>query len=138
MKKIILLFFLLVLFYNCVSVKKYNKRLEEPIAVDKLKEDVDFIYQKLQRLQPDLYWYITKQDLNFKFDSIKNTIYEPLTSTQFYYKISPLIAFIRQGHVEVGYLGKKLSVKEQSTLKKKELVPYHSLILNYLMINFIS
>ena len=80
MKKI---FFLLAFtsLLSCVSVKKYNERLEKPLSTEKLKQDVDFTHQKLQKLHPNLYWYISKEQLDYKFDSLKTNISKPCAST---------------------------------------------------------
>ena len=64
MKKITLLIILIV-FANCQSVEQHNSKINDLIAIDKLQSDVDFTYQKLQTLQPKLYWYITKEKLDF-------------------------------------------------------------------------
>jgi hypothetical protein len=62
-----------------------------------LKSDVDFTHTKLQNLHPNLYWYI-KVSFDFKFDSIKSTIDQPITPLAFYKKLSPIVAAVRQGH----------------------------------------
>jgi len=41
---------------SCTSVKEYNKKIEEPIPIVKLKQDVDFANKKLQKFHPNLYW----------------------------------------------------------------------------------
>jgi hypothetical protein len=55
-------------------MKEHDKHINNLISEKELKADVDFIYKKLQRLQPKLYWYISKNELDYKFDSLKNTI----------------------------------------------------------------
>ena len=72
MKNIIILFGTLFLF-SCQSIKKFNQQLTAPIAVDKLQKDVDYSYQKLKQLHPKLYWYISKEKLDYKFDSLKKS-----------------------------------------------------------------
>ena len=95
------LFIFLFIFTSCVSVKKYNERLLTPISTEKLKEDVDFTYKILQKNHPDLYGYISKEKLDFKFDSLKTTIKKPLTSSEFYQKLAPVISEVRQGHLNL-------------------------------------
>jgi hypothetical protein len=60
-----------------------------------LKSDVDFTHTKLQNLHPNLYWYISKSALDFKFDSIKSTIDQPITPLAFK-KLSPIVAAVRK------------------------------------------
>ena len=70
----------------------------------------------MQKIQPSLYEFITKEELRRKFDSVRGTINIPLKPNEFYFKISPLLASIRQGHASMGQLTKKYSKKEKSEL----------------------
>ena len=119
MKKTI--YFLIVcLLTSCISVKTYNKNLEKPISAEKLKTDVDFAYLKLRQLHPNLYWYISKNSLDYKFDSLKTTIIKPLKPLEFYLKLEPVIAKIKEGHLRVIIPAKKLTRKEQKFLKTQK------------------
>ena len=105
---------------SCTSVKEYNKKLEEPIPIVKLKKDVDFANKKLQKFHPNLYWYITKNQLDYKFDSLKQTIKQPLKPSEFYLKLAPVIADVREGHLRLVPLEKKLTKKETKKLKDQK------------------
>jgi C-terminal processing protease CtpA/Prc len=123
MKKSLIILFCIAFLVSCNSVKKNNSQVNEPVSVEKLKKDVDFAYTKLQKLQPALYWYISKEQLDFKFDSLKTTITKPLTSYVFYTKITPIINEIRQGHLGVYPNSKVWSKKEAKELSKKGMGP---------------
>lgn len=123
MKKIIPYVFILLFFAQCSSVKKHNEQLTDLIRVDKLKSDVDFTYKKLQHLHPNLYWYIAKKDLDYKFDSLKSTITEPLTPLAFYKKLSPVVSAVRQGHTFLYPPEKLMTKKETKALLKKGTGP---------------
>ncbi|WP_294299975.1 S41 family peptidase [uncultured Chryseobacterium sp.] len=114
------IFLLIFTLASCVSVKKYNEQQKVCIPPEKLKEDVDFAYSKLKETHPQLYWYISKQDLDYKFDSLKRTISEPLTPLQFYFKLQPVIAGIREGHLSLRIPSKMISKKEIKTLEGKK------------------
>lgn len=105
---------------SCISVKEYNKKIEEPIPIVKLKQDVDFANKKLQKFHPNLYWYITKNQLDYKFDSLKQTIKQPLKPSEFYLKLAPIIADVREGHLRLIPLEKKLTKKETKKLKNQK------------------
>ena len=119
MKKIAFLLFILSL-NSCISVKKYNERLEKPISSEKLKQDIDYAYLKLQKLHPTLYTYILKEKLDYKFDSLKNTIHQPLKPLEFYFKLAPVVAEVRQGHLRLVPPEKKLTKKEIKKLKEQK------------------
>lgn len=124
MRKIILHVFIVLLFTQCSSVKKHNAHLMTLLPVDQLKSDVDFTYTKLQSLHPNLYWYISKSALDFKFDSIKSTITEPSTPLAFYKKLSPIVAAVRQGHTYLYPASKEMAKKETKALIKKGTGPF--------------
>ncbi len=119
MKKIVS-FLILIFLFSCQSVKKNNLFLEKKISVTELRKDVDFTYQKLQKFHPNLYWYISKEELDYKFDSLKTNINEPLTPNQFFFKLAPVIASIKEGHLRLRSLGKKYSKSEKKELKNKK------------------
>jgi C-terminal processing protease CtpA/Prc len=67
-----------------------------------------------------LYWYISKDSLDYKFDSLKTTINEPLKPLDFYLKLEPVIAKIKEGHLRVTIPVKKLTKKQQKYLKTQK------------------
>lgn len=119
MKKILLLLLLGIL-SSCISVKKYNEQLETKISPEKLKNDVDYTYRKLQKLHPNLYWYISKDSLDYKFDSLKTSIIKPLNPKEFYQKLAPVVAKIREGHLRIVVPDKRLTKKQIKKLKDQK------------------
>ncbi|QDP84092.1 peptidase S41 [Chryseobacterium sp. SNU WT5] len=119
MKRILLLSSLFII-SSCVSVKKHNEKLEIPISVEKLKEDIDYTHRKLEQLHPKLYWYISKEELDYKFDSLKTTIQKPLKPNEFYQKLAPIIAKVREGHLRLYPYQKRLTKKEIKDLEKQK------------------
>lgn len=119
MKKLFLLSFL-SLIVSCISVKKHNEKLEIPISVENLRKDIDFTHRKLEKLHPNLYWYISKEELNYEFDSLKTSIQTPLKPNEFYQKLAPVIANIKEGHLRLYPYEKRLTKKEIKHLKNQK------------------
>ncbi len=124
MKKFTYLFLLALILNGCISTKQFNSQIYDPIAVDDLHADIDYIHRKLVRLHPKLDWYISSVDLDFKFDSLKKSINTPLNSYQFYRELSPVLYSIRQGHIHATPRITKLSKKELIALNKKGKGPF--------------
>lgn len=131
MRKIILYVFTLLFFAQCSSVKKHNTHLTELIPIAQLKSDVDFTYKKLQKLHPNLYWYISKSALDSKFDSLKSTITKPINPLAFYKKLSPIVAEVRQGHTYVYPASPQMTKKETKALIKKGTGPFSQFDFDY-------
>lgn len=109
---------------SCGSTKKLNYIVsEKKHTPENLKKDVDFTYQLLKDGHPGVYWYISKTELDQKFDSLKNTIVSPLTTREFYKKLTPVVAQIKCGHTKMMLVTKKLTKKEQDSIKKLGVKP---------------
>lgn len=121
MKKLFCFLLVLIFLVSCNSVKKYNEHIVALHTVEDLQNDVDKAYKQLKKHHPKLYQYTSKEVLDFKFDSLKKTIYKPLTTRDFYKKVAPVITNVRQGHVAVGYTTKRFTKREIKSLKKRKL-----------------
>lgn len=122
-KLLIIVFIITLLSTNCTSVKKYNSHIDSQISVDDLQTDIDYVERKLNKLHPSLDWYISKEDLAKKFDSLRNSIQKPMKPNEFYMAISPVVASVKQGHMGIIPLIKKVEKKENKALNKKGKLP---------------
>lgn len=129
-KRITLLLLLFVL-VQCSSIKKENAHLQKLIPASQLQKDVDFTHKKLQKLHPKLDYYISKEKLNYQFDSLKKNLTEPLTPLEFYKKISPVVAAIKQGHSYLLPPQKEYSKKETKAITKKGIGPFSQFDFSY-------
>ncbi|AWG21626.1 peptidase S41 [Flavobacterium faecale] len=124
MRKLFLSALSIFLFSQCATVKNHNKHLQTDITVSKMQSDIDFTYKKLQQLHPDLYFYINKKSLDNKFDSLKKSVKSPLKPLDFYKKLSPIVASIKQGHTLVYAPMVAYSKKENKEFIKKGVGPF--------------
>lgn len=120
---LVTLMFTMQLFADNTPVDKLNVKFNQRKSPTQLKKDVDYIHKKITKLHPDLYHYISKNELDYKFDSLKSTITDSLTSSDFYFRISPVISSIKQGHTMIFPATKKLSPKMQSSVNKHGTTP---------------
>jgi len=116
---------------NCSSVQKTNAHIDSKIPVKDLQKDIDYVEYKLNKLHPSLDWYISKEDLHKKFDSLRTTIVTPLTPNEFFLAISPVIASVKQGHMGIFPLNKKTDKKELKALNKLGKHPLSLMMFRY-------
>ncbi len=136
-KKIIFVCLIAAIYTSCKSVEKYNAEVLEVHKIADLQRDVDKTYHKLQKNHPRLYQYISKEQLDFKFDSLKKSINSPLTSKEFYLKLAPVVKTIGQGHISVSPPQLKRSKLDRKTLLKKKFDFYsnqYSYVEDHLML----
>ncbi|WP_300669853.1 S41 family peptidase [Soonwooa sp.] len=113
------LFVFCFLILGCQSVKKANADFEKKVPVEALQQDIDQAYTALKRFHPELFWYISEQDLTKKLDSLKFSIDQPLNRQEFYFKLAPVIAQIREGHLRLRMPQKQYTKAETKAFEKK-------------------
>ena len=121
-KKEVFIFFGLLIFsfhFSCTSIKEMNYAVtEKKHKPAELIKDVNFAYTLLTKGHPGVYWYISKEQLDLKFDSLKQTLTSPLTTKEFYKKLAPTIAEIKCGHTRLVLVTKRINKKEKDSLAK--------------------
>lgn len=120
------IFFSLLVFISllsCHTAKQQNKTYNNLISIENIKTDIDFTYKKLTKLHPHLYDYISEADFKYKFDSLKSTINQPITKNELYFKLSPIVASIRQGHTILRPTHLKIEKKDREDYKKHGISP---------------
>lgn len=122
--RVIFSFIAIIFLTSCISVSKYNQQQDTPVDPLLLQKDVDIAYRDLQKFHPNLYWFIDKNVMDKKVDSLKGTIVSSMKPLDFYYKLSPVIGEIKEGHLRLRPNTKKLTKEEKQ--KYKKLKPLYS------------
>ena len=114
-----LLVFTILFQFSCTSIKEMNFLVtDKKHTPAELIKDVDFAYMMLTKGHPGVYWYISKEKLDFKFDSLKKTLTTPLTTKEFYKKMAPLIAEVKCGHTRLIFVTKTFTKREKDSIAK--------------------
>ncbi len=96
MRRNYLLFFL-PLFFSCSVSKNYNPNKKYPKK--QLQEDYTLLRNILEQKHPSIYWYTSKDSMDYYFDAGYNAIQDSMTELQFGWKIiAPLTSVIHCGH----------------------------------------
>lgn len=131
MKRFLLNALCAVVLSSCASVQKHNAEITKLHAVEDLREDVDKLYHQLKKHHPKLYQYTPQEVMEFRFDSLKQSIKAPMKSRDFYKKVAPVLTNVRQGHVAVRPPGRRFERKERKALEKKKF-EFYALDFEYL------
>tara|TARA_B100000809_G_scaffold171029_1_gene168340 strand:+ start:1143 stop:2765 length:1623 start_codon:yes stop_codon:yes gene_type:complete len=115
-KKIAVMFSITALLFSCASIEKHNVKVTQLHPVADIHEDIDKAYKQLRRHHPRLYQFTTKDILDFKFDSLKNAINEPMDSRTFYKQLATVTKHVGQGHLSISPPSTKLNKEERNKL----------------------
>jgi hypothetical protein len=116
-KRYIILGLMILVSTGCLSVERYNAHLERELTVEQQLKDVNFVQRKLNKNHPKLDWYVSQEEINFRFDSLKSTLNQSLTPNEFFLKLQPVVSKIRHGHTDIIPLFAKNSKKELKRIK---------------------
>lgn len=87
-----------IIFFCSCSVSK-NYRPDKKYPASRLKEDYALLRIILEKKHPSLYWYTSKDSMDYYFDKGYNGIQDSMTELQFGWKIiAPLLHNIHCGH----------------------------------------
>jgi hypothetical protein len=89
-----------------VSEAQMNRLLEDKsyfkiFGTDKLKEDLDFLFQTINEVHPNMYAYISKQEFSKLSDQLYNQISKPMSRLEFYKAVAPVVASLKNGHTYI-------------------------------------
>ncbi len=115
---LITLLFATSLIFSCTSKKAFNAKIRAKHSPTELQQDLSIAKSSLAKNHPGLYWYVSKNDLDFKFDSLKKSLKDSLTSLEFYRQLAPVVASVKCGHTRLVYPGIKPSKFQKDSLKK--------------------
>ncbi|WP_394746903.1 S41 family peptidase [Spongiimicrobium salis] len=97
-KEVFLVVFLILVIHQLVSGQSPQPPENPKIKKHLLLEDLRILKHNLEVVQPGLYNYTSKVEMDAIFEEIKNSINEDMSSIDFFKLIAPLSDKIRNGH----------------------------------------
>jgi hypothetical protein len=88
---------------SCSSVKDTSFNDSYKIAPEKMRSDVVLLKKVLEADHPSLYWYTSKDSLDFYFNTILDHLTDSLTEFNFKNRLSWVVSKIKCGHTSVHF-----------------------------------
>lgn len=99
MKKILII---IVTFLTSIQILPAQDFGDFPkIEKEKLLNDLDLLYQGLDKFHTGMYWYTPKDSVDFAFQKAKSKINSDLNVLEFHKIIAPLVALSREDHTDI-------------------------------------
>ena len=87
---------------GCVVSKKSNYNSDKKFSVKELQQDFLVLRNILEKKHPALYWYTSKDSMDYYFDKAYSNISDSMTELRFAWNIlSPITHVIHCGHTSV-------------------------------------
>jgi len=68
------------------------------IGVDKLKEDLDYLFKTIEEVHPNMYAYTAREEFAEYRDELYARIIRPITRLDFYKIVAPVVASLKSGN----------------------------------------
>lgn len=99
MTRTILVILLFIFFSQSISAQYFGNF--PTIKKEKLLNDLELLYQGMDKFHSGMYWYTPKEEVDLAFKKVKNEITGDLNVLQFHQLIAPLVALSREGHTSI-------------------------------------
>ena len=93
--------FLMLFCSFSIGKKQENYNAARLYSVRELREDLNYLRNRYERHNPNLYLYTSPEKFDRYFDSLSEHITAPMTDMEFYRYIGSLTSFIKDGHTSV-------------------------------------
>jgi hypothetical protein len=70
-------------------------------SADQLKNDLDFLFDKMEYIHPNLYAYISKTEIGRELSLIKTEFKDSLNSIDFWLMVCPIVNNLHHGHTSI-------------------------------------
>lgn len=126
MKQLLILFFLSPLFIHAQHKKTV-------FTAEEVKQDMAFLKKRFEKIHPGMYYYSSKEAYNKIYDSLYNTVNQPLSYLETYRVLAALVTNVKDGHTNLKFDKKRFDAK------KAKHVPFYLRKINekyYLSLNY--
>jgi peptidase S41-like protein len=91
--------FFLFLFVLCFNVN--SGFAQTKFSAEQLQYDLDYLFNKLEYIHPNLYAYTPKDEIDQTISSIKSEIRDSMNSFDFWLRVSPIVNNLHHGHTGI-------------------------------------
>lgn len=100
-------FIILLLFPLFLQAQKSK----DTFSPEQVRADMAFLKKRFEKIHPGMYYYMSREDYNKKYDSLYNTINQPLSYLETFRVLSQLVTNVKDGHTNLRYDKKRFNKK---------------------------
>ena len=122
-------FFILLLFPLFLQAQKSK----DSFTPEEIRTDMTFLKKRFEKIHPGMYYYISKKAYNQIYDSLYNSINQPLNYLETFRVLSQLVTNVKDGHTNLKYDKKRFNKKNAKFVPfyLRKIDKNHYLALNY-------
>ncbi|GAB2632707.1 hypothetical protein GCM10027035_28850 [Emticicia sediminis] len=87
------------------------QKSKDSFTPEEVRADMAFLKKRFEKIHPGMYYYMSKEEYNKKYDSLYNTINQPLSYLETFRVLSQLVTNVKDGHTNLRYDKKRFNKK---------------------------
>ncbi len=87
------------------------QKSKDSFTPEEVRADMVFLKKRFEKIHPGMYYYMSKEDYNKKYDSLYNTINQSLNYLETFRVLSQLVTNVKDGHTNLRYDKKRFNKK---------------------------
>ena len=111
--KLGLIIFVCITISSCVATKNQNYTFNNKYSADQVQQDLTLLKSILEANHPSLYWYNSKDSLDYYFKETIESIKDSLTEVEAKNKLSFWVSKINCGHTSVKFSKQFLALADK-------------------------
>ncbi len=100
-------FIILLLFPLFLQAQKSK----DTFTPEQVRADMTFLKKRFEKIHPGMYYYMSKEAYNQTYDSLYNSINQPLSYLETFRVLSQLVVNVKDGHTNLRYDKKRFNKK---------------------------
>src|SRR6218665_3859428 len=104
MKQLLILLFFFISF--CSHAQK------QTFSVEEVRKDMSVLKRKFEKLHPGMYYYKSKEEYERLYDSLYNSLTQPLSYLEAYKVLAQLVTAVEDGHTGMRFDAKRFNPKK--------------------------
>jgi len=90
------------------------QKSKDSFTPEEVRADMAFLKKRFEKIHPGMYYYMSKEEYNKKYDSLYNTINQPLSYLKTFRVLSQLVTNVKDGHTILRYDKKRFNKKNEN------------------------
>lgn len=89
----------------------HAQKSKDTFSPEEIRADMAFLKKRFEKIHPGMYYYMSREAYNQKYDSLYNTINQPLSYLETFRVLSQLVTNVKDGHTNLRYDKKRFNKK---------------------------
>ncbi len=99
------------IFFLLFPLFLHAQKSKDTFSPEEIRADMAFLKKRFEKIHPGMYYYMSKEDYNKKYDSLYHSINQPLSYLETFRVLSQLVTNVKDGHTNLRYDKKRFNKK---------------------------